>query len=89
MFRGVLYRHLRGGTAKLGPALSIVLSTVANTLLFAAIHPQGFVAIPALMGLACGMTLIREWRGTIVPSIIIHGTSNTIVMSTLWLALGV
>jgi len=89
MFRGVLYRHLRGGTGKLGPALSIVLSTVANTLLFAAIHPQGFVAIPALMGLACGMTLIREWRGTIVPSIIIHGTSNTIVMSTLWLALGV
>ena len=89
MFRGVLYRHLRGGTRKLGPALSIVFSTLANTFLFAAIHPQGFVAIPALMGLACGMTLIREWRGTLIPSIIIHGTSNTIVMLTLWIALGV
>jgi hypothetical protein len=41
------------------------------------------------MGLACGMTLIREWRGTLVPSIVIHGTSNAIVMSTLWIALSV
>ncbi len=89
MFRGVLYRHLRGGTGRLGPAVSIVLSTFANTFLFAAIHPQGFVAIPALMGLACGMTLIREWRGTLVPSIVIHGASNAIVMSVLWIALGV
>ncbi|MEE8458516.1 MAG: CPBP family intramembrane glutamic endopeptidase [Phycisphaerales bacterium] len=89
MFRGVLYRHLRGGTGKLGPGLSIAVSTLANTFLFAAIHPQGFVAIPALMGLACGMTLIREWRGTLVPSIVIHGTSNAIVMSTLWIALSV
>ncbi len=89
MFRGVLYRHLRGGTGRLGPALSIAFSTLANTFLFAAIHPQGFVAIPALMGLACGMTLIREWRGSIVPSMVIHSTSNTIVMLTLWIALGV
>jgi len=89
MFRGVLYRHLRGGTRKFGPALSIVFSTLANTFLFAAIHPQGFVAIPALMGLACGMTLIREWRGTLIPSIIIHATSNAILMTTLWIALGV
>ncbi len=89
MFRGVLYRHLRGGTGKLGLALSIVFSTLANAFLFAAIPPQGFVAIPALMGLACGMTLIREWRGTLVGSIVIHGTSNMIVMSMLWILLGV
>lgn len=89
MFRGVLYRHLRGGTGKLGPALSIAFSTLANTFLFAAIHPQGFVAIPALMGLASGMTLIREWRGSIIPSMVIHSTSNAILMLTLWIALAV
>ncbi len=87
MFRGVLYRHLRSGTGKFGTGLSIVVSVLANTFIFAAIHPQGFVAIPALMGLACGMTLIREWRGTLIPSIIIHGASNGIVLSTLWIAL--
>ena len=60
-----------------------------NTFLFAAIHPQGWVAIPALMGLACGMTLIREWRGTLIPSMVIHALSNALVMSMLWIVLAV
>ena len=89
MFRGALYRHLRGASARLGTVLSVVVSTGLNTLLFAAIHPQGWVAIPALMGLACGMTLIREWRGTLVPSLVIHGLSNALVISMLWIVLAV
>ena len=56
---------------------------------FAAIHPQGWVAMPALMGLATGMTLVREWRGTLVPSMVIHGLSNALVMSMLWILLAV
>ena len=36
-----------------------------------------------------GMTLIREWRGTLVPSMVIHGLSNGLLMSLLWIALGV
>ena len=84
MFRGVLYRHLRGATGPLGTALSVIVSTLINTALFAAIHPQGWVVIPALMGLACGMTLFREWRGTLIPSIVIHGVSNALVMAMLW-----
>ncbi len=84
MFRGVLYRHLRDATGKLGTALSVIVSTLINTALFAAIHPQGWVVVPALMGLACGMTLFREWRGTLIPAMVIHGVSNALVMAMLW-----
>ena len=83
MFRGVLYRHLRDASARMGIVLSIVLSTFINTFVFAVIHPQGWVAMPALMALACGFTLMREWRGTVAPSMIIHGISNGLVMTML------
>ena len=89
MFRGVLYRHLRDATGRLGLVVSVLLSTGINTFVFASIHPQGLVAVPALMSLACGMTLIREWRGTLVPSMVIHGLSNGLLISLLWIALGV
>jgi membrane protease YdiL (CAAX protease family) len=83
MFRGVLYRHLRDASARIGIVLSIVLSTFINTFVFAVIHPQGWVAMPALMALACGFTLMREWRGTVVPSMIMHAINNAVVMTFL------
>ncbi len=83
MFRGVLYRHLRDASSRMGIILSIGLSTVINTFVFAVIHPQGWVAMPALMALACGFTLMREWRGTVVPSMIMHGISNGLVITCL------
>ena len=83
MFRGVLYRHLRDASARMGLVLSVLVSTLINTFVFAVIHPQGWVAMPLLMALACGFTLMREWRGTVVPSMIIHGISNGLVMTML------
>ena len=88
-FRGVLYRHLRDASARLGLVVSIVLSILINTFVFAAIHPQGLVAIPALMSLACGMALVREWRGTLIPAMVIHGVSNGLIMGTLMIVLSV
>lgn len=86
-FRGVLYAHLRGVSRKLGPWMSIALATFVNSFIFAVIHPQGFVAVPALMSLAIGMTILREWRGTLIPSILIHGISNGLVMTMVTVAL--
>ena len=43
---------------------SVVLSATISGFVFAAIHPQGWVAVPALMGLAYAFAVIREWRGT-------------------------
>ena len=83
MFRGVLYRQLRTSSNKFGIALSIVCSVLLTSFLFAAIHPQGWVAVPALMAIAIGMNIMREWRGTLLPSIIVHGVSNGLVTSIL------
>jgi membrane protease YdiL (CAAX protease family) len=80
MFRGVLYRHLREGSRWLGRFLSVAFSAVLGSFLFAAIHPQGAFGIPLLMSLAIGLCLAREWRGSLLPSMVMHGMSNGMVM---------
>jgi membrane protease YdiL (CAAX protease family) len=81
IFRGVLYRQLRTSSKALNHTVSILGSILIVSFLFAAIHPQGWVAIPALMGIAVGMNLMREWRGTVIPSMVVHGLSNALVTS--------
>jgi membrane protease YdiL (CAAX protease family) len=88
MFRGVLYRHLREASARWGFALSALCSAVLVSFVFAAIHPQGLATVPTLMGLALGFTLVREWRGTLVPAVVAHGINNGMAMLALYLALG-
>jgi membrane protease YdiL (CAAX protease family) len=89
MFRGVLYRQLREATAGWGNAWSVFLSGTVVSFLFAVIHPQGLIAVPALMALAYGFTLLREWRGTLVPAMVAHGINNAVVMLLLMVLLGV
>ena len=81
IFRGVLYRQLRTSSKSFNHAISILGSVLIVSFLFAAIHPQGWIAIPALMGIAIGMNLMREWRGTVIPSMVVHGVSNGLVTS--------
>jgi membrane protease YdiL (CAAX protease family) len=85
MFRGVLYRHLRDASAARGRLASVALAGTLDAFLFAAIHPQGWVAIPALMALAWAFVLLREWRDSLVPAMIVHGISNGIVLAALLL----
>ena len=87
MFRGVLYRHLREVSGRFGRPLSVLISATLNTLIFAGVHPQGWVAVPALMGLAYGFVLLREWRGSLLPAMVAHGLSNGLVMTMLILLL--
>jgi membrane protease YdiL (CAAX protease family) len=72
MFRGFLYRHVRG---KFGP----LLAAVVVSFLFAVIHPQGVVAVPVLMALAIAFSLVREWRGSLLPGMVAHGVHNGLV----------
>lgn len=76
MFRGLLYRQLREATWGWGRTLSFVASALVVSFIFAVIHPQGLLAVPVLMGLAFGLNLLREWRGTLLPSMIVHGLHN-------------
>ncbi|HXT60502.1 MAG TPA: type II CAAX endopeptidase family protein [Pirellulales bacterium] len=76
MFRGVLYRHLRDATCRFGYAVSVLVSGLAVSFLFAVIHPQGWIAVPVLMALALAFALVREWRGTLLPAMLAHGINN-------------
>jgi membrane protease YdiL (CAAX protease family) len=88
LFRGVLYRHLRDATRRLGGAGSALLSATVVNFVFAAVHPQGLLAVPLLMMLAYALTLAREWRGTLLPSMVTHGVSNGLVLTFFLLAFG-
>lgn len=87
MFRGVLYRHLREAGARWRPTVGVLVSAVLVSFLFAVIHPQGLLAVPALMALALAFALIREWRGTLIPAMIAHGLNNTVTTVLLVLTL--
>jgi membrane protease YdiL (CAAX protease family) len=78
-FRGVLYRHLREATKGMGFGGSFLLSAFVASFLFAVVHPQGLLGVPPLMALAFGFCIAREWRGSLVPSMIAHALHNALV----------
>jgi len=84
MFRGLLYRQLRDATWRWGRVASFLVSALLVSFIFAVIHPQGLVAVPALMGLAMGLNLLREWRTSLVPSMIVHGLHNGLMTALLF-----
>jgi membrane protease YdiL (CAAX protease family) len=79
MFRGVLYRHLREASAAWRWLPSVIFSGTVSSFIFAAVHPQGIVAVPVLMALAYGFAIAREWRGTLIPAIVGHALNNGLV----------
>ena len=80
VFRGVLYRYLRDGASKrFSRGVSIAIAAIFNAVLFAAIHPQGIIAVPLLSTLAIGFSLVREWRGSLVAPMVMHAIHNCIV----------
>ncbi len=88
MFRGVLYRHLREVVGRWGRLWAVLASAAVVSFVFAVIHPQGIMGVPALMSLAIGFSLAREWRGTLVPSMVAHGLNNLMVTVLLLVSMG-
>ncbi len=81
LFRGVLYRQLRTATARWRIGWSVASSTLVVAIVFAAIHPQGLLAVPALAMIAVGLGLMREWRGSLLAPMVMHGCSNGVVVT--------
>jgi len=79
MFRGVLYRHLRDVSAGWARFTSVLFSALVNALIFASIHPQGIYGIPVLATLAVGFSLAREWRGSLISSMVMHFIHNFLI----------
>ena len=88
MFRGVLYRHLRELSRRWAWFWSVIFSGTIVSFLFAVIHPQGLVAVPVLMALAYGFTIAREWRGSLIPSMVGHALNNALVVLFVILLMG-
>ena len=74
MFRGALFHHLRGRHGWW-------VSSVVVSLIFAAIHPQGWTVIPPLATLAMMFCAMREWRSSLIASMTAHALNNGIVIT--------
>jgi membrane protease YdiL (CAAX protease family) len=74
MFRGALFAHLR-------ERFTWWISAPSVAVIFAIIHPQGWVALPALAALAVVFAGIREWRGSIIGCMAAHALHNGLALA--------
>jgi membrane protease YdiL (CAAX protease family) len=74
MFRGALFGHLRR-------RWNWFISVGVVSLIFAALHPQGLAAIPALGAIAVVLAGIREWRDSLIASTAAHAFNNFIAIT--------
>ena len=81
MFRGFFYRVLRRRQA-------FLVSGLVSGFLFAMVHPQGWIAIPALASIGFGLAGIREWRDSLIASMTAHALNNGLVISLLFVVFG-
>lgn len=79
-FRGALHRYLRG-------RFRFLASAVLTGLIFAALHPQGWMAIPALTAMGAGFSMLREWRDSLIAPMVAHAVNNGILVGILCLGL--
>lgn len=80
-FRGLLYGHLRGVVEPRIRLVSVLVAALASSVVFAIIHPQGVLFVPALGGLAVGFCLFRELRGSLIAPMVAHGVSNAVTLT--------
>jgi len=81
LFRGALYRYLR-------PRYSVVGSASLTALLFAVVHPQGIVGVPAIWTLGVVFAGLREWRGSILAPMTAHALHNGVLVVLLLAVFG-
>jgi membrane protease YdiL (CAAX protease family) len=80
LFRGALFGYLRGWHGWL-------ISAAITSAIFAGLHPQGWAAFPLLFALAAIFAAVREWRGSILPTMAAHAMNNTVMLLLLTVCL--
>lgn len=73
VFRGCLFRHLRG---RLGFLLAAPLSALA----FGLMHQYELVLLGPVLALGVTFAFIREWRGSLIGAIVMHALHNGTLM---------
>lgn len=69
LFRGILYGYLRRSQPW-------IVSAAITGFIFGMLHPQGWVAAPALGIIGFNLCAIREWRGSAIGSMTAHALNN-------------
>jgi membrane protease YdiL (CAAX protease family) len=67
--------------------VSWIASGILSALLFAMIHPQGWLGAPAIGMIGFTLSALREWRGSLIASMSAHALNNASVMLLLILVL--
>lgn len=80
VFRGALFRHLRSRTGVLAAA-------VISALAFGIMHGYELLMLLPVISLGFIFALMREWRGSLVPSVVAHSLHNATLMLMLVLVL--
>lgn len=81
IFRGAFYHYLRSRH-------SVMLSAVLTGLIFALLHPQGYLGLPTITALGVLFALIRQWRGSIIACVAAHALNNFLITLMLILMVG-
>lgn len=76
IFRGALYRHMRS-------RLGFLCAGLITAGLFAALHGYMMAQLVLVGSLGLAFALMREWRGSIVPTIAAHAVFNGTVLALL------
>ncbi|MCB1087930.1 MAG: CPBP family intramembrane metalloprotease [Verrucomicrobiae bacterium] len=79
-FRGAFFRSLRRRWRFLGAGL-------LNGVIFASLHPQGWLAIPALTAMGLAFACLREWRDSLIAPMVAHAINNGLLIGGLALVL--
>ena len=72
IFRGALYRHLRGRAG-------IVVSAIASAFIFGLSHAYGPILVFPVVMLGVTFALMREWRGSLIAPMTAHALHNATV----------
>jgi membrane protease YdiL (CAAX protease family) len=75
VFRGVLYRYLRGG-------LGVLLAVLLSALVFAVLH----VVIPPLFLMGIVLAALAQRTNSLLPGIVLHATNNGLIVLAIWAA---
>jgi len=78
MFRGAFHGALRR-------RWRFLLAALVSGVVFAAVHPQGVLAIPALTAMGFGFAMIREWRSSLIAPMAAHALHNGTLVGVMWL----
>jgi len=64
-----------------------IVSALIGGFIFAIIHPQGWLAAPALTAMGVGFAVIREWRDSLIAPMVAHAVNNGLIVGGLVLVL--